>query len=716
MWKVSGRSSALNRAEALLSGKRSSTRDGGGSTHDSTTKTQGASFRAGPVPPNSHNLFSDLSDLSSDTSASKQTAESARLANTQENLEIKGDSTQDLRPQKSLAEGSRFLKKAPKPANSSHSPVSRNRAQAVVQPRCVSSSQGGSQAPALRRLAEIESRVRSRKQELEQAKKASAAVLSPASDVEMAPEAAVQIKEASAALSAQFDTDQSQRENRFLKKKNRSSSAPPEATRHAAAGVGFRSRAGDAVELSGGLERKPRRPMSGVSLGSDEEDMRKLLGDSVESISMSGPGRSSSVKRPDRTLSSPSEEDERQAAAHPSPPSPSCHSSPFRFTGQARAQFSPSALSPSPPSPHRPSTTPERQGSTQKAEGPRRCHSSASSHAEVLSLEELFPVGLGSEHPHSHISSASSEDPGEIRVNVMTLDELIPCETPERQSSLDYQKTHFTDLVLVPMQNQNKMADAVPGSQSRRQLSPWEEEEEAAVDYHSNFDTDSSARQISEYLGGGYDEEAEVRSEVRSKIRSEVRSDVRSEVRSDVRSEVRSKIRSKVTQAVSRTDESLRKTEDDYSSTFSSVRSESFSRSRRSFSQHSRRHASVRRSFKDAAAQTWPDPPGYSWSAGMAPLDPMVGRIYMGPTFVAPHAFSADRLEAVSMLDPAGFALNEMLKQQLAITKQFIERSEHLHACLMQSLEPPNYRYTTLEETMRSICRRRRPKPHREKT
>uniref|UniRef100_A0A087YDD6 DUF4614 domain-containing protein n=1 Tax=Poecilia formosa TaxID=48698 RepID=A0A087YDD6_POEFO len=652
MWKVSGRSSALNRAEALLSGKRSSTRDGGGSTHDSTTKTQvtvhfyGASFRAGPVPPNSHNLFSDLSDLSSDTSASKQTAESPRLANTQENLEIKGDSTQDLRPQKSLAEGSRFLKKAPKPANSSHSPVSRNRAQAVVQPRCVSSSQGGFQAPALRRLAEIESRVRSRKQELEQAKKASAAVLSPASDVEMAPEAAVQIKEASAALSAQFDTDQSQRENRFLKKKNRSSSAPPEATRHAAAGVGFRSRAGDAVEISGGLERKPRRPMSGVSLGSDEEDMRKLLGDSVESISMSGPGRSSSVKRPDRiilsplalhtaallTLSSPSEEDERQAAAHPSPPSPSCHSSPFRFTGQARAQFSPSALSP------------ERQGSTQKAEGPRRCHSSSSSHAEVLSLEELFPVEPGSEHPHSHMSSASSE---EIRVNVMTLDELIPCETPERQ-------------------NQNKMADAVPGSQSRRQLSPWEEEEEAAVDYHSNFDTDSSARQISEYLGGGYDEE-------------------------------------EVTQAVSRTDESLRKTEDDYSSTFSSVRSESFSRSRRSFSQHSRRHASVRRSFKDAAAQTWPDPPGYSWSAGMAPLDPMVGRIYMGPTLVAPHAFSADRLEAVSMLDPAGFALNEMLKQQLAITKQFIERSEHLHACLMQSLEPPNYRYTTLEETMRLL-------------
>lgn len=40
MWKVSGRSSALNRAEALLSAKRSSAGDGGGSTQDSPTKTQ----------------------------------------------------------------------------------------------------------------------------------------------------------------------------------------------------------------------------------------------------------------------------------------------------------------------------------------------------------------------------------------------------------------------------------------------------------------------------------------------------------------------------------------------------------------------------------------------------------------------------------------------------------------------------------------------------
>lgn len=55
---------------------------------------------------------------------------------------------------------------------------------------------------------------------------------------------------------------------------------------------------------------------------------------------------------------------------------------------------------------------------------------------------------------------------------------------------------------------------------------------------------------------------------------------------------------------------------------------------------------------------------------------------------------------ALSTFNPAEFALNELLKQQLAMTRRFIESSRHLHSSLMQSLEPPNYRYTTLEETM----------------
>lgn len=54
---------------------------------------------------------------------------------------------------------------------------------------------------------------------------------------------------------------------------------------------------------------------------------------------------------------------------------------------------------------------------------------------------------------------------------------------------------------------------------------------------------------------------------------------------------------------------------------------------------------------------------------------------------------------AISTFNPAVFVLNELLKQQLAMTRRFIESNRHLHSSLVQSLEPPNYRYTTLEDT-----------------
>ncbi|KAM4574267.1 uncharacterized protein C19orf44 homolog [Fundulus diaphanus] len=698
MWKVSGRSSALERAQALLSARRSSRGDGGGggsSTQDSPTKTQGGSFKTRSVPPNSHTLFSDLSDLSSDSAASERAADAPSPANAREKPGKKGESTKDLRPQSSLGEGSRFLKKAPKPANSSHSPVSRNQAQPVVEPRYVSSSQRGSQAPALRRLAEIESRVRRRKQELEKAKQATAAALSPTSELEISPAAAIQNMEASVELSAQSDSDQSWKENRFLKKTRagaaeRTNTAPPDATNCADAGVRSTSRAADRVIHFGGLERAPRRIMSGVSLESDEEDIKKLLGDSIESISILRPGRVSAVKRPHRTLSSHNKRVESPAspaAAHPSSPSNSAparspvssshRSSPFRFTGQAKARFSPSVLSPSPSPPPVPPSHPERL---------QRSHSSLSSHAEVLSLEELFPVEPASEDPHSHMSSVSSED---FKINVMTLDELIPA-FPGTASE------------MPGKQNQNKLAGPVPGSHSRHQQSPREEEEEVVPDYQSDFDSDSSTRQVSEHLGGDDDDGAEGRSEVKQEVSGSERSHKNTDDYSSIFSEP-------TYSSVSRTSDR-------------SQRSELFSRSRtslthsdRSSPQPPRRRASARRNLKDAAVQTQPGPLADPWSAGMPPLDPTVGRIYMTPTPALPHTVGAERLEAISTFDPAVFALNEVLKQQLAMTKQFMDRSEYLHSCLLRSLEPPNYRYTTLEETLQNICKHRHPKPTVEK-
>nr|XP_040040285.1 uncharacterized protein C19orf44 homolog [Gasterosteus aculeatus aculeatus] len=64
----------------------------------------------------------------------------------------------------------------------------------------------------------------------------------------------------------------------------------------------------------------------------------------------------------------------------------------------------------------------------------------------------------------------------------------------------------------------------------------------------------------------------------------------------------------------------------------------------------------------------------------------------------------------VSTSNRAVFALNEMLKQQLAMTRRLMESRHPLHSSLVQSLGPANYRYTTLEDTKEYIRIHRRPK------
>lgn len=146
------------------------------------------------------------------------------------------------------------------------------------------SSRHSSQTAVISRLAQIESRIHSRQQTQKQATSEIVTIPSPPK-VEERP------------VSALSSSDEGQKGKRFLK--NRTAVAnvvavgsPPGSS----FGTG-QPKTADVV-TSAMLEKKPPKVVSGVCLESDEEDMRKLLGECVDSgdESLIGPGRLSSVR------------------------------------------------------------------------------------------------------------------------------------------------------------------------------------------------------------------------------------------------------------------------------------------------------------------------------------------------------------------------------------------------------------------------------------
>ncbi|XP_034558776.1 uncharacterized protein C19orf44 homolog isoform X2 [Notolabrus celidotus] len=659
MWRRGGRSSALDRAQALLSAKR----PGRVGADESATKTWSRAddvdgFVTTRAVPPTQTLLSDLSDLSSASSAPDPEAAPGSSATAWSTQDTGREPTRDLRPQSSLGGGgSRFLKKAPPPAtNSSQEP----------NPRYVSSSQRGFQNAALNRLAQIESRFRSRKQAQEQTRQGSE---NTTSDLRISPPPAARSLEAPVQLSAQSSSDQSLSGKRFLKNTTRGRDTEVRST----------SRAADVVFPSASLDKKSGGVVSGVSLESDEEDMKKLLGDSLDSMDSSflKPRRPSSARTTDKMLikSSPkvqSTPPPKPAPTH-SPTSPTHRSSPFRFTGQAQSHFSPFALSPSPSPPHISPSPPRRLNYSHRTESPPRSLSSMSGCSQVMSLEELFPARCNAEDLQSDMSEVFSED---FKINVMTLDDLVPANPgfTEEAPHKEKQAKHSSPQQLPRLKEEEK------GEQQQ-------EEEEDMQDYQSDFESESrtepdhSASQVSEHLQAHGDEE-----------------------------EIVSEIMEKTTDS----DVSHGRTGDDYSSTFSDTsrsytsptanQSQTFNRgtdsraptSSVSHASRSRRRPYTETVLKDSAVQTQPD----SLAPGMSTLGPTVGTAYTYPSPVVAHTLSADMVEALCTFNPAAFALNEVLKQQLALTRRFIERNRDLHFSLMKSLEPPNYRYTTLEDTM----------------
>ncbi|XP_051977974.1 uncharacterized protein C19orf44 homolog [Xyrauchen texanus] len=588
MWTRGGpRSSVLDRANALLSGQRISNT---GISKDKTDVGNSGKF----IPQARQTQFLELSNVSSPS--------------TSQNLL---DPTKTTLESFSMGGGSRFLKKTSKDATGdkllstpSETPAKNDEFKLIPQ--------RNSQSTALSRLALIENRIKNQKSKGD----------APGIETDFS-------EPLETPVSVQSNSDLIMTGSRFLKMTT--VSVPQEQK--------FPERA-TLDNIPGLIERKGRR----VSLDSDEQDMKRLLGDSLSlsESSQQNTARQRSYRKTSEQSTLPSPAPERHKQQH-----------------QVLRRLSPSPpTSPKPPSPSRPDS--------HRVRFTERSVSSESSHSEIRSLDDLFPVPAVSDADDTLSERSSASD--DFKLNVMTLGDLapIPLKTAEKKETEARQE----------VRNRKSSTDIA------RVYSPATPKEPSA-DYESDFESEipsetaKSASEISENLTDD-DKDASLVSEAKYSLYKSKEEDVDHSL-----------------------SETSRSSKDSYSDT--STRS--------SFSNATITHSrSPDRCVKEAAVQTQPDGLTYTWSSGMAAVGPSVGMTYVDPAPIATHTVSAEAIESLTSYSPAVVALNDMLRQQLALTRAFIESTRHHYTSVLDSLGPADYKYTTLDDTKEFIRAHRPPK------
>lgn len=572
MWSRGGRSSALERAKAQLSGRRISNN---GLSRDVENSGK---F----VSPSRQMQFQDLSEVFSPSESENQDPVKTTA------LESFG-----------MGGGSRFLKKTSKDATGDRvSSTPRKTPAGTFIP------QRSSQSAALSRLALIENRIRNQK-----TKSDGASIHANLSEPQ------------ETRTSLQSSSELSMTGNRFLKK--RTVSAPREQK---------------VPERTFGMnERKERR----VSLDSDEQDMRRLLGDSF-SLSEGSLQNAARQKSPQPVKKLYKKSSEKSTIPSPTP--------------EKHEVLTHQSLSPPPSRPE-----------SHMVRFTEHSVSSEIDHSEIRSLDDLFPVAAAPDSDDTLSERSAVLD--DFKLNVMTLDDLAPIPFEAAEISQEKKETQ------ARQEDRNKKSSNISDVASPPTL------EEASAAYESDFEseipseTPESASEISERLADKDKDASLISGAQYSSYKSQDGND-------DNRN---------------------------LSQSSSSCHSDSSSRSTSS-------NATVTHGpspdghVKEVAVQTQADGLTYTWSSGMAAVGPSLGMTYVDPTPIASHTVSAEAIESLTAYSPAVFALNDMLRQQLALTRGFIDSTRRHYTSMIESLGPADYKYTTLEDTKEFIRAHRPPK------
>ncbi|XP_009585615.1 PREDICTED: uncharacterized protein C19orf44 homolog, partial [Fulmarus glacialis] len=307
-----------------------------------------------------------------------------------------------------------------------------------------------------------------------------------------------------------------------------------------------------------------------------------------------------------------------------------------------------------------------------------------SDRSEIKSLDELFSKAADAE---DSISSSSND----FRLNILTLDDLAPNITSETGEL----KQKGTDIQITQESNRNKKKDTF--LVEKDQVSLKMTSAVTGVNDASEGDIEKTVTEaeISEHLSG---------------VSADFPRHKQDYFDHDERT-VNSEYSEDFERSLSTTDgESVSKMSEEHSESCtysgkhpSSASSPLFTRER-----HDRIH---RVTVKERAVQTADPPFTYCWSKtnASAALDPPVGNSYIDPVPIASHVISMDAVEALTAYSPSVLVLNAMLKQHLVLTQQFVENIHHLHVSLVESLENEKFHYHTLEEAKEYIKNHKSP-------